>query len=151
MTPRRTRRPRGQLVESRALASELGALLERLEIDAVLTDRNGIALATARGSGSHDAGDEVSRRVVELRIHGQALCVSVASATANHTATNASATELTPRQREVLGLLRQGLQNREIAERLGISLHTVRRHVEALLTRLDVPSRAAATVLLNGV
>lgn len=146
MTPRRPRRPRGQLVESRALASELGALLERLEIDAVLTDRNGIALATSRGSGSREVGDHETRRVVELRIRGQAFCVSVASAGAN----GASA-ELTPRQREVLELLRQGLQNREIAERLGISLHTVRRHVEALLSRLEVPSRAAATVLLNGV
>ncbi len=144
MSPRRPRR-RGQLIESRALASELVALLERLDIDAVLTDRTGITLAATRQA---ELGQAQPRRVVELRLVGQALCVAVAYETANGGAPSAT---LTHRQREVSELLRNGLQNREIARRLGISVHTVRRHVESVLSRLDVPTRTSAAVLLNSV
>jgi LuxR family transcriptional regulator, maltose regulon positive regulatory protein len=52
--------------------------------------------------------------------------------------------ELTRREREVLGLLAEGLTNRQIAERLVISEHTVHRHVTNMLRKLDLPSRTAA-------
>jgi NarL family two-component system response regulator LiaR len=51
---------------------------------------------------------------------------------------------LTPREREVLSLLADGLTNRQIAERLVVSEHTVHRHVTNLLRKLGLPSRAAA-------
>ena len=51
---------------------------------------------------------------------------------------------ITPREREVLGLVAEGLTNPQIAERLVISEHTVHRHVANLLGKLGVPSRAAA-------
>ena len=51
---------------------------------------------------------------------------------------------VTPREREVLTLVAEGLTNREIAGRLVISEHTVHRHVTNILRKLDVPSRAAA-------
>jgi DNA-binding NarL/FixJ family response regulator len=51
---------------------------------------------------------------------------------------------LTRREREVLTLLAEGLTNRQIAERLVISEHTVHRHVTNLLRKLDLPSRTAA-------
>ena len=53
-------------------------------------------------------------------------------------------TELTPREREVLRLLAEGLTNRQIAERLVVSEHTVHRHVTNILRKLDLPSRTAA-------
>ena len=52
--------------------------------------------------------------------------------------------ELTPREREVLRLIADGLTNRQIAERLVVSEHTVHRHVTNLLRKLDLPSRTAA-------
>jgi LuxR family transcriptional regulator, maltose regulon positive regulatory protein len=52
--------------------------------------------------------------------------------------------ELTRREREVLALLADGLTNRQIAERLVVSEHTVHRHVTNLLRKLDLPSRTAA-------
>lgn len=51
---------------------------------------------------------------------------------------------VTPREREVLGLLAEGLTNREIAERLVLSEHTVHRHLSNILRKLGVPTRAAA-------
>jgi DNA-binding NarL/FixJ family response regulator len=52
--------------------------------------------------------------------------------------------DLTPREREVLGLLTDGLTNRQIAERLVVSEHTVHRHVTNLLRKLGLHSRTAA-------
>lgn len=51
---------------------------------------------------------------------------------------------LTPREVEILALLAEGLTDREMAERLVISIHTVHRHVSNILNKLEVPSRTAA-------
>ena len=52
--------------------------------------------------------------------------------------------EITPRERDVLRLVAEGLTNQQIAERLVVSEHTVHRHVTNILRKLDLPSRAAA-------
>jgi DNA-binding NarL/FixJ family response regulator len=57
---------------------------------------------------------------------------------------------LTPREREVLGLVREGLASKEIARRLGISSATVRCHVQNVLTKLGVYSRLQAAALTSG-
>jgi DNA-binding CsgD family transcriptional regulator len=51
---------------------------------------------------------------------------------------------LTTREQEVLEHLAAGLSNRRIARALGISEHTVKFHVSAILGKLGVSSRAAA-------
>jgi LuxR family transcriptional regulator, maltose regulon positive regulatory protein len=54
---------------------------------------------------------------------------------------------LSPRELEVLGLVAEGLTNRDIAERLVLSEHTVNRHVANILRKLGLTSRAAAASL----
>ena len=55
---------------------------------------------------------------------------------------------LTPREREVLALLVDGLDQRSIAEVLVISPETVRTHLQRLLRKLEVRSRAEAVTLV---
>jgi DNA-binding CsgD family transcriptional regulator len=53
---------------------------------------------------------------------------------------------LTHRELEVLHLLAEGVTNREIAQRLAISEHTVKFHVNAILTKLGAATRTEAVV-----
>lgn len=57
-----------------------------------------------------------------------------------------SIAELTPRESEVLQLLAEGLTNKAIAQRLGVSDHTVKFHVNAILSKLSAQSRTEAVV-----
>lgn len=54
--------------------------------------------------------------------------------------------ELTDREREVLGLIAQGYNNPEIAERLTLSQKTVRNHVSNIFSKLQVADRAQAII-----
>lgn len=58
--------------------------------------------------------------------------------------------DLTGRQREVFQLLSQGKSNRQIAGDLGVSEHTVRVHMTAILRSLGVENRTQAAVLAAG-
>jgi DNA-binding NarL/FixJ family response regulator len=51
---------------------------------------------------------------------------------------------LTPRELEVLTAMADGASNKAIARRLGISFHTVKFHVAAILEKLDAESRTEA-------
>lgn len=55
--------------------------------------------------------------------------------------------DLTPREREVLELMVEGLSNPEIADRLSVSRSTARAHVSQILSKLGVSNRAEAIAL----
>lgn len=57
------------------------------------------------------------------------------------------AAPLTPREREVLVLVASGLQNKEVAAKLGLSLATVRNHVHNILEKLGLHSKLEAVAL----
>ena len=57
---------------------------------------------------------------------------------------------LTPREREVLACLVEGLGRADIAARLHLSANTVRTHVQSILTKLGVSSSVAAVSLATG-
>ena len=104
------------------------AALARIELAASLT-------ALARGD---EAERELASALACLRDLGAPALVGVAWGDSG------LASELTRREREVLLLVAEGLTNRQIAERLVVSEHTVHRHVTNILRKLDVPTRTAA-------
>ena len=55
--------------------------------------------------------------------------------------------DLSPREKEVLALVTQGLSNDEIAERLVISTNTARKHVSACIAKLGAANRAQVAAL----
>jgi len=55
--------------------------------------------------------------------------------------------ELTAREREVLALLSRGLSNKQIAQRLAISDHTAKFHVNGILSKLGAATRTEAVVI----
>jgi NarL family two-component system response regulator YdfI len=55
--------------------------------------------------------------------------------------------ELTPREIEVLRMLAEGLGNREMASRLGISDHTVKFHISSILDKLGASTRTEAVTM----
>jgi DNA-binding CsgD family transcriptional regulator len=66
---------------------------------------------------------------------------------APHALPDASQQALTPREIEVLNMLAEGLANKTIAWRLGISEHTVKFHLSSIFTKLNASSRTEAVTL----
>jgi DNA-binding NarL/FixJ family response regulator len=58
---------------------------------------------------------------------------------------------LTPQQTRVLGMLSEGLLNKQIAYELSVSEATIKAHVSAILQKLDVDSRTQAVIMLAKV
>lgn len=72
------------------------------------------------------------------------LLVSEEDAAAEDAATPSAPTKLSKRQKQLILMLDQGLSNRDIAEKLNISEHTVKVHFWRLFRRLGVNSRTQA-------
>ena len=58
---------------------------------------------------------------------------------------------LTPRERQVLSLITQGLSNQEIAQQLVIEVGTVKNHVHSILHKLEVNNRHEAAIYLRSL
>lgn len=128
------------------LALDLAALLQQLGVTAVVRNPE-----TQQALAYTDDAIAVYGQGAALRVdrathalNGIEFLIETPAAGAGH-----RPLDLTPRQAMILRMISDGLRNRDIAEQLGISPHTVRRHVEAVLRRLNVPNRAAAAVVLQ--
>ena len=71
----------------------------------------------------------------------------IRSATAATTGQRHDGYDLTPREKDVLGLMAQGFTNPEIARYLSISRSTVKFHVSSILAKLEVSGRTEAVAL----
>lgn len=134
-------------VEGGEVAAVLAALFGKLGFAAVIRDLRTAAIlaATPGGERALQLAEPGSTRTASGRMAGEWVRVELVVAPIDTTV------QLTRRQLEVAQLLAEGLRNGDIAERLGISAHTVRRHMEAILRRLNVSNRAAvAKELRNG-
>jgi DNA-binding NarL/FixJ family response regulator len=89
------------------------------------------ARATLHELGAEQAAGEADRLVAQLGGRSAA----------------ARRAGLTAREVEVISLVAEGLSNRQVAERLVVSEHTVHRHLANIYARLGVSSRAAAVAL----
>ena len=92
---------------------------------------------------------ELESTLVRLASGDTVLHPEAASALAKRFSANGQgkAAALTPRQREILRLLAAGLENKQIARRLGIGVHTVKTHVSRVLHKLGASSRTEAVVV----
>lgn len=81
---------------------------------------------------------------IELVELGQSADVALTAPVPMQSVENGDDDLLTPREREVLGLLAEGASNKLIARRLGISVHTAKFHVRSLTDKLDATGRTDA-------
>jgi DNA-binding NarL/FixJ family response regulator len=93
---------------------------------------------------------EVRRALVEVREGGAPMSAEIARRVveAFHRPVRPAAetAELSKRETEILELLTQGLANKEIADRLGLSVETVRVHLKRIYDKLHVHSRTEAAM-----
>lgn len=99
---------------------------------------------------------DVSAAQLDLALHAVAGGLLVRAPWPRESAGFVAAAEespLTPRETEILTLIGQGMSNKAVARHLGISVHTVKFHLEALFDRLGASNRAEAVAkgLLGGV
>lgn len=123
-----------------------------------------LALITARHAGPAGAGllRAGVRALVDRATAGPALAAALHATAAGFSvlepreaqawlrapaAPPGGADALTPREAEVLALLAEGRSNRAIAARLGVSEHTAKFHVNAILGKLGAATRSEAIVL----
>lgn len=129
--------------EDRAIPFELGR-----ELAAALPRASFVALDGADHFPWCGDSDPVLRAWLDgLGLDGAAVSLDAATVLGPGPRTEPAPTEgqdLTSRETEVLTLVASGLSDREIAERLVLSPHTVHRHVANVRTKLGLPTRAAA-------
>ena len=115
------------------------------------SDRDGIVRALDAGAVGYllkDAEPEEMHAAIRAASRGEAPLAPRAAAAllADRRSRASSDVELSPREREVLQLVLDGLANKQIARRLGISEKTVKGHLTNLFQRIGVTDRTQAAL-----
>ena len=117
----------------------------------LISDASQVNQALAAGARGVISRDSTPRQIhAALRAIAEGLRVIDGDATlrplSERTADAELVEPLTARELEVLRLLSAGMTNKEIASRLGITEHTIKFHVNAILGKLDAETRTEAVV-----
>ena len=151
--------PPAAVVAAPATGQELEDLLDQLEaapsvpllVLGPIPDEERLAVAMAgrpwaylRATGPEALGIALKAVQQGLTVLDPALGFSARPEPAADLALTPADSDLTPREREVLELIGQGLPNKSIARRLGISEHTAKFHVASVLSKLGAATRAEA-------
>ncbi len=140
-------------VGARGTLDGLRGLSARLPVVAVLWSDEQAGEALAAGARAVLLRDRVEDRLLPALTAATAGLVALDASLAESvlrprlTPAPALVEPLTPREMEVLQLVAEGLTNRRIGERLGISEHTAKFHVNAILGKLGAQSRSEAVAL----
>jgi NarL family two-component system response regulator LiaR len=114
------------------------------------TDSDRVVPALRAGAAGYlhkDAEPRELEEAVRAAARGEStLSVRAASTVVREVSDRVELPPLTPREREVLGLLGRGLTNRLIARNLGVSEKTVKTHVGNVLAKLGVADRTQAAL-----
>jgi DNA-binding NarL/FixJ family response regulator len=113
---------------------------EEVAAEAWLAGGRGLLRREAASSQIRAALEAVARGLIVLDVSPTGLLPGGGSSVMGDDA-------LTARERQVLALLAEGLPNKSIASRLGITEHTAKFHVNAILRKLGAQSRTEAVVL----
>lgn len=139
-------------VGSRGTSAARSAALERTPTLALVRDRDedtALELWRAGALGVLWRSAEGERLLAALRSVAMGLSVLEPAFLRTLLAARSAPQEgllFTPRETEVLALMAEGLSNKLIADRLKISEHTAKFHVNAILTKLDAETRTEAVV-----
>ncbi len=87
------------------------------------------------------------RTMIAEAIHSHRLAAQATETPDQKSSTDSALADLTDRERDVLELLAKGHTNRQIADQLGITANTVKKHVDHILQKLQVSTRAAAVAV----
>jgi ATP/maltotriose-dependent transcriptional regulator MalT len=122
--------------------ADLGHALEPLE--ARLADSDRQRLRAAMGAQAFEAEYAAGRTLDLAQVLDMVGRIDAAAERAPEAVPGEAASVLTRRELDVLKLVAQGLSNQDIARRLVLSEHTVKRHLANILHKLGLSSRAAA-------
>lgn len=119
----------------------------------------GLAEAGADGFVTRDGSLDDLVAALESAVRDEALCSPKLVATliqriavlASNRDQLPSVSRVTPREREVVGLIAEGLSNKEIAARLTIEVATVKNHIHNILEKLQVHRRDEAVARMRNV
>ena len=154
------------------LAPDVIVLLDTPRLDRILPDHHGpgarrvpiVTLATGDSRMASNLIQDTSLdelvQIVERTAHGELSRAKLLPVTRykgaplkaslkSSTSHEPQPQRLTPREDEIVNLLKRHLSNREIATRLGIEVATVKNHVHNVLEKLKVHRRSEAARLLN--
>jgi len=140
------------MIDAARVAEQSNLRDEPIPVLGLLADVGDASLvwsAGARGLLSRDASGETMASAIAAIADGLVVIDPAFTAVlfpAREPALARPVEELTPRELQVLRLIAEGQSNKTIARELGISEHTVKFHVNAILGKLNVQSRTEAVV-----